>query len=197
MASAFLILHGLSGSGPGHWQRWLQERLTEAGHTVRFPDLPDPDSPDPETWRRELLAELAGLDGAQAAGGGGSDERVVICHSLSCITWLSACQEIRRPVERVALVAPPSLGARLRELEPFFPVTASATDVPNGAHHTRLVCSDNDPYCPEGAAALYGDPLDVPIDLIHGGGHLNVDAGLGPWPAMEAWAQGAKNGVET
>jgi predicted alpha/beta hydrolase family esterase len=30
-----------------------------------------------------------------------------------------------------------------------------------------------------------------------GGGHLNVDAGFGPWPAMEAWAQGAKNGVET
>jgi predicted alpha/beta hydrolase family esterase len=188
MASAFLILHGLSGSGPGHWQRWLQERLIEAGHTVRFPDLPDPDSPDPETWRRELLAELAGLD---------HRERVVICHSLSCITWLSACAEIRRPVDRVALVAPPSLGADLDEIEPFLPVTATAADVPNGAHHTRLVCSDNDPYCPEGAAALYGGPLDLPIDLIPGGGHLNVDAGFGPWPAIEAWAQGAKNGVET
>jgi predicted alpha/beta hydrolase family esterase len=188
MASAFLILHGLSGSGPGHWQRWLQERLTQAGQTVRFPDLPDPDTPDPDTWRRDVLAELAGLDGR---------ERVVICHSLSCITWLSACPEIERPVDRVALVAPPSLGAGLRELEPFFPVTATAEDVTNAADHTRLVCSGNDPYCPEGAASLYGGPLDLPIDLVPGGGHLNVDAGLGPWPAMEAWAQGAKNGVET
>jgi predicted alpha/beta hydrolase family esterase len=188
MASAFLILHGLSGSGPGHWQRWLQEQLTNAGHSVRFPDLPDPDTPDPNAWCRDVLAELAGLDGR---------ERVVICHSLSCITWLTVSQELERPVDRVALVAPPSLRAGLRELEPFFPVTATAADVTHAATHTRLVCSDNDPYCPEGAATLYGGPLDLPIDLVRGGGHLNVDAGLGPWPAMEAWAQGAKNGVDT
>jgi predicted alpha/beta hydrolase family esterase len=188
MAAAFLILHGLSGSGPGHWQRWLQERLTEAGHTVRFPDLPDPDTPDPDAWRRDALAELSGLDGA---------ERVVVCHSLSCIVWLSVAHEISQPVDRVALVAPPSLGANLAEIEPFFPVTATPQDVAGAAAHTRLVCSDDDPYCPEGATALYGRPLDLPTDLLPGGGHLNVDAGFGPWPAMEAWAQGAKNGVET
>jgi predicted alpha/beta hydrolase family esterase len=188
MASAFLILHGLSGSGPGHWQPWLADRLTQAGHAVRFPDLPDADRPDPEAWLRELLAELERLDG---------DERVVICHSLSCITWLAACAQLDRPVDRVALVAPPSLGAGLPELVPFFPVTASAQDVARAAGRTQLVCADNDPYCPEGAAELYGEPLALPTDVHPGGGHLNVDAGLGPWPAMEAWAQGAKNGVET
>src|SRR3954453_21219265 len=92
MASAFLILHGLSGSGPGHWQRWLAERLAQDGHAVRFPDLPDPDNPDPQAWTRELLAELANLDGG---------ERVVICHSLSCITWLAASGDIPEPVDRV------------------------------------------------------------------------------------------------
>jgi uncharacterized protein len=188
MASAFLILHGLSGSGPGHWQRWLAERLTNAGHAVRFPDLPEPDTPDPEAWLREVHAELASLDG---------DERVVICHSLSCIAWLAACPEIEPPVERVALVAPPSLGAGLPEILPFFPVTTTAREVARAATDTRLVCADDDPYCPEGAATLYGGPLDLPTDLHPGGGHLNVDSGLGPWPAMEAWAQGAKNGVET
>jgi hypothetical protein len=188
MASAFLILHGLGGSGPGHWQRWLAERLVQGGHSVRFPDLPDPDSPDPERWKHDAQAELAQLEG---------DDRVVICHSLSCITWLALSTEIQRPVRRVALVAPPSVNAGLPELVPFFPVMATAQDVAAAAGHTRLVCSDNDPYCPEGAAALYGGPLDLPIDLRPGDGHLNVDAGLGPWPAMEAWAQGAKNGVET
>ena len=188
MGSAFLILHGLSGSGPGHWQRWLQERLQRAGETVRFPDLPSADTPDPDAWRRAVLDELADLD---------ADACVVACQSLSCITWLAVAPELTRPVERVALVAPPSPGAGLPELEPFFPVTATAADVAGAARHTRLVCSDDDPYCPEGASALYGVPLDLPIDLHAGRGHLNVDAGLGPWPAMEAWAQGAKNGVET
>jgi len=180
MASAFLILHGLSGSGPGHWQRWLLERLTQTGHAVRFPDLPDPDTPDPDSWRREVLAELALLDG---------HERVVICHSLSCVTWLAVAQELQRPVDRVALVAPPSLRSGLRELEPFFPVTAAAADVASAAAHTRLVCSDNDPYCPEGAADLYGHPLGVPVDLLSGRGHLNPEAGFGPWPAAEEWAR--------
>jgi predicted alpha/beta hydrolase family esterase len=188
MTAAFLILHGLGGSGPGHWQRWLIERLEQAGHAVRFPDLPEPDRPDPAAWMRELLGELARLEG---------DERVVICHSLSCITWLAACEQIERPVDRVALVAPPSLGAGLPELIPFFPVIATAQDVARAARQTRLVCADDDSYCPEGAAALYGGPLAVPIDLQPGRGHLNLDSGLGPWPAMEAWAQGAKNGVET
>jgi predicted alpha/beta hydrolase family esterase len=188
MASAFLILHGLSGSGPGHWQRWLADRLTQAGHAVRLPELRDADTPDPEVWLGELRAELERLDG---------DERVVICHSLSCITWLAACTQLDSPVDRVALVAPPSPGAGLPELVPFFPVTATAQDVARGAHRSRLICADNDPYCPEGAAALYGGPLALPTDLHPGRGHLNVDAGLGPWPAMEAWAQGAKNGVET
>jgi len=188
MAAAFLILHGLGGSGPGHWQRWLHDRLTQDGRAVVFPELPDPETPDPAAWRREVLGALARLDG---------NDPIVICHSLSCITWLSVAHELSRPVQRAALVAPPSLGSGLPELEPFFPVTASAQDVAGAAGHTRLVCSDDDPYCPEGAAALYGAPLGLPVDLLPGRGHLNVRAGFGPWPAMEAWAQGAKKGVET
>src|SRR3954447_10907237 len=145
MPSAFLILHGLGGSGPEHWQRWLAARLEQTGHRVRFPDLPDNEAPDPETWQRVVVDELDRLDG---------DERVVLCHSLSCITWCAVSQELERPVDRVALVAPPSLGAGLPELEPFFPVIVTARDLAGAARRTRLVCSDNDPYCPEGAAAL-------------------------------------------
>jgi predicted alpha/beta hydrolase family esterase len=188
MPSAFLMLHGLGGSGPEHWQRWLGERLRGAGHGVQVPDLPEPDAPDPSAWERAVTAALAELEG---------DERVVICHSLSCLTWLAVCGRLERPVDRVALVAPPSAAAGVPEILSFFPITATAADVARAAGETRLVCSDNDRYCPEGAAELYGEPLALQIDLHPGGGHLNVDSGFGPWPAMEAWAQGAKNGVET
>src|SRR4051812_10984939 len=129
MAPAFLILHGLSGSGPGHWQPWLAERLRADGHEVHFPDLPEPDTPDPEAWGRELLSALEGVEG---------DERVVICHSLSCIAWLAACGQIERPVDRVALVAPPSAASGLTEIVPFFPVSATAQDVAQAARQTRL-----------------------------------------------------------
>ena len=62
-------------------------------------------------------------------------------------------------------------------LAPFFEVP----DIEGG----RIVCSDNDPYCPEGAHTLYPGPAD----LLEGQGHINPDAGYGPWPAVEAWAR--------
>ena len=69
MSSAFLLLHGLYGSSPEHWQHWLAPRLQSVGHQVRFPQLPDADSPDAAAWQDALLDELAALDG---------DERVVL-----------------------------------------------------------------------------------------------------------------------
>ena len=48
------------------------------------------------------------------------------------------------------------------------------------------MCSDNDPYCPEGAVSLYPAP---PTICCPAQGHINPDAGYGPWPAVEAWAR--------
>jgi predicted alpha/beta hydrolase family esterase len=61
-------------------------------------------------------------------------------------------------------------------------------DLPR-ADGVRLVCSDADPYCPEGAGTLYGAPLGIPVDLIPGRGHINLDAGYGPWRSVEAWCR--------
>jgi predicted alpha/beta hydrolase family esterase len=59
------------------------------------------------------------------------------------------------------------------------------------ADTTRLVCSDDDPYCPaRGAAEHWARPLDLEVDELPGAGHLNVEAGYGPWPAMEDWCLG-------
>lgn len=203
-----LILHGWRGSEPGHWQCWLAGRLRARGVHVQFPTLPDCDMPCPEDWAAALHDELRAL----AAGDG---ERVVVCHSLGCVLWLREARRIRPElrVDRVVLVAPPCREAAVPEIAPFFPAGADAAAVAAAAAATRLVCSDDDPYCPgAGAAARWGRPLALPTDVLPGAGHLNVEAGYGPWPWMEAWvaagstgamtrpaqpaAQGAKNGAE-
>jgi predicted alpha/beta hydrolase family esterase len=175
VARSFLILHGYAGSGPGHWQTWLADRLARAGERVAYPELPEPDAPELPAWRSALEAELRALP----------DEPIVVCHSLSCILWLhhtaAAVREGGR-AERVLLVAPPSRTGVPDALASFFPVPVVE---PMG--NARLVCSDNDPYCPEGAAGLYGEPLRIPVDLLLGRGHLNPEAGYGPWPSVEAW----------
>src|SRR5688572_33377632 len=73
----YLILHGLEGSGPDHWQTWLAGRLRERGERVSYPNLPDPSDPHPADWDRALDEELALLEAP-----------VVLCHSLACLLWL-------------------------------------------------------------------------------------------------------------
>ena len=59
MARSFLILHGYAGSGPGHWQTWLADRLASAGERVAYPALPSPDAPLLTTWRSASWAGYA------------------------------------------------------------------------------------------------------------------------------------------
>ena len=171
-ARSYLILHGLGGSGPGHWQTWLAARLRADGERIAYPDLPDADMPSLHSWRGTLEGELGALP---------EGETIVICHSLACLLWLHHVADGGAQATRVLLAAPPSESADVPEIAGFFPAPLPAL---TGA---RVVCSDDDPYCPEGAEALYGRPLGVPTDVIPGAGHLNPEAGYGPWPAVEAW----------
>jgi predicted alpha/beta hydrolase family esterase len=180
LTRSFLILHGLEGSGPDHWQTWLAGRLRERGETVRYPDLPDPFDPKPEEWLAALQPELAALEG----------ERIVLCHSLACLLWLlNAHAGATDVADRVLLVAPPCTD----EVEPvvrFQPDGVTGDQVRAAARVTLMLCSDRDPYCPPGADTVFGDPLELDYEVIPGGGHLNTDAGYGPWPAVEKWATG-------
>jgi uncharacterized protein len=180
LARSFLILHGYEGSGPDHWQSWLARRLADAGERVAYPDLPDPFTPSLPAWRDALAAELRGGE-------------TVVAHSLACILWLHHCAA---PVAgdaaaRVLLVAPPSPAGAPDPIRSFFPVALDPAPVAAAATETRLVCSNDDGYCPEGAALLYGEPLALPVDLLAGAGHVNPAAGFGPWPEAEAWCYGA------
>jgi hypothetical protein len=147
---------------------------------VRYPDLPEPFDPEPREWLTALRPELAALDG----------ERIVLCHSLACLLWLLHARDGGDTVDRVLLVAPPCTD----DVEPvvrFRPDGVTAAQVRGAARSTRMLCSDADPYCPAGAASTFGESLQLDYEVIPGGGHLNTDAGYGPWPDVEEWALGA------
>jgi predicted alpha/beta hydrolase family esterase len=187
MARRFLILHGWQGSGAGHWQTWLADRLAGRGEHVRYPSLPDADAPRADRWAAAMHAEL----GALAAAPG---ERVVLCHSLGGVLWLREAARVTPAarVHRVLLVAPPCPGGAPPEIAGFFPTGATPAALAGAAGDTRIVCATDDPYCPEGAASCWAAPLGLPADIVRGGGHLNPEAGFGPWPEMEAWALGER-----
>ena len=47
-----VIVHGYDGSGPGHWQRWLEAELRVRGIAVLIPNLPDPTAPQKDAEHR-------------------------------------------------------------------------------------------------------------------------------------------------
>ena len=180
----FLVLHGWQNRRPvGHWQWQLTEALRASGEHVLYPQFPSPDQPSLTDWSELLRAELAQL------GGG---ERIVVAHSLAVPLWLSVAGTLapRERVDRVLLVAPPApeVLARHREVADFARVVHDPGALAAGATTTRLAAADDDPYCPGGAATVYGH-LGLPVDVLPGAAHLDLDAGYGRWPAVEAWCR--------
>ncbi|MEU9113197.1 alpha/beta hydrolase [Streptomyces sp. NPDC048483] len=178
---SFLLLHGVENRRPaGHWQYDLAQRLRERGERVFYPQLPDPDRPALADWTEAIEAELGMMRG----------ERVVVCHSLACAAWfhVAAGRGGAPAADRVLLVSPPGPAAYSWDvIAGFSPASLDLTGLKLAAATPRLVCSDNDPYCPEGAAEVYGRPLGCEVDLLAGAGHVTVADGYGPWPSALDW----------
>jgi predicted alpha/beta hydrolase family esterase len=172
----FLLLHGLEGSGPDHWQSWLARRLAERGEHVRYPALPEADAPRLEAWLDALARELAPLP---------LQETTVLCHSLACLLWL---HHDGPAVARALLVAPPQPDLEVSPASGFRPAPLDR----GAARERRLVCSTDDPWCPPERSQRLADDLGAPVDWIEAGGHVNADGGFGPWPALEAWCLGER-----
>ena len=186
--TGFLVLHGWqSRRPPDHWHHLLVDALLADGHTVAYPQLPDPDQPALDAWLAVFSAGLATLPP--------DEERVVVAHSLGCLLWWQAAWRglVAPPVDRVLLVAPPTppVCEEIPELTGFtLPDEVDAADVAGASRvRTRLVCSDDDEYAPEGGDVAYADRFDLDVDLLAGQAHLNPDSGYGDWPAALAWCR--------
>ncbi|CAA9488946.1 MAG: hypothetical protein AVDCRST_MAG38-2510 [uncultured Solirubrobacteraceae bacterium] len=180
-ARRFLILHGIQNRRPpGHWHFWLAERLRSAGEQVIYPQLPAPDAPDIAAWLEVLRAELGML---------GDDERVVVCHSLACALWMAHCEEpaAAPPVDRTLLVAPPGPDVLAGLAPAFARPLPDPEEVRRTSGRLLIVASDADPYNHAGARRTHADPLGAELHSIPGAGHVAIEDGFGPWPAVERW----------
>jgi predicted alpha/beta hydrolase family esterase len=180
----FLVLHGWQNRRPrSHWQRSLVDGLRAGGEQVLYPQFPNPDRPSLPEWTQLLRAELDQL---------GSGERVVVAHSLGVTLWLHATALLTdsERVDRVVLVSPPSPTALApyEEVAEFARVRIDVAALERAATTTRLVYSDGDPYCPEGAVAVLA-PARLDADFIPGAAYINPDSGYGDWPPMADWCR--------
>lgn len=173
-----IIIHGYDGSGPGHWQRWLEDELRRRGVPVALPDLPDPTAPDKDRW----VAALADVISNAPA------PVVLVCHSLGCWAadhFLTAHGAAN--VRAALLVAPPSPYLLFEPVESFLPPPCRAEVWAPLAARTLLVASDNDDFTTPEEIADIAERLGTGLQIIHDGGHINLDSGYGPWPFAIEW----------
>lgn len=163
-----MILHGWGGSDFPHWQSWLAGELAKEYGTVSFFKFSTPDTPNLGMWKKQLVEHLQEFK-----------PNIVICHSLANTLWFHLCNsENFEMVEKLYLVAPPSLNCAIAELESFFPVT-----VPKNPHAKEilLITSTNDPYMSKQEAKILQDALGVEMKILQNAGHINSASGYGAW----------------
>ncbi len=171
MAKRVLLLHGWGGSNYPHWQSWLAGEVAKAYGCVSFLKLPNFDTPKLHEWLEAASKEFKQFQ-----------PDVVICHSLGNTLWFWLAQKgFVYEVEKLFLVAPPSLQCSIKELEEFFPV-----DIPKNlsAKEVELIVSDNDPYMGLDEAKMLQKELQCDMEILKNAGHINSESGFGAWPFM-------------
>ena len=168
MSKKVLILHGWGGSDFPHWQSWLAGELVKDYGKVSFLKFSNFDFPKLDVWKKELEDELKEFQ-----------PDIVVCHSLANTLWFHLCNDENiNKVEKLFLVAPPSINCDIKELEEFFPV-----EIPKNlnAKKTILVSSTNDPYMNQDEVKELQYSLDIEMKTLENAGHINADSGYDKW----------------
>jgi uncharacterized protein len=160
-----LILPGLNGSGPAHWQRWWLGQDRDA----RLVEQHDWERPELGAWLNTAALALEAWPGA-----------ILVAHSLACA--LVAHLADTRPdlsIGGALLVAPADVDDRLRtpiEAESFAPLPLERLPFP-----AIVVGSSNDPYVSIGRAMLFAYSWGARFVHLRDSGHINAESGFGPW----------------
>ena len=171
-----IIIHGFSGHAGIHWQQWLHDELTQQGHKVLMPDLPQSEHPDRQAWLGEVRQVLEGVDTSQL---------VMVGHSLGVVAALDFIEQLDGRVDGLVSVAgfAEDYGA---DMNSYFlsqkPIDFSK--IKNKLNWSAVIYGDNDPYVTPAALKYVADSLGVEPVVIPNGGHLNTESGFDKFPQL-------------
>ncbi len=161
-----LILPGLNGSGPDHWQSWWLR--AEAG--AKLVEQADWDNPSLDRWSERVANAVHAAPGA-----------VLVGHSLACSLIAHIARE--RPALQIGgalLVAPADVDDRdwtSPHVAGFGPMPLQPLPFP-----AIVVASRDDPYVAFERARGFADAWGARFVDLGESGHINALSGFGPWP---------------
>ncbi len=160
-----LLLPGLHGSGPGHWQRrWLAE-----AEDMILVEQDDWDRPDLEGWLARVERAVEDNPGATIAG-----------HSLGAVLAVHlATRRPDLPIAGLLLVAPADVDLHRRK-GPHVAAFAPLPTAPLG-RPAIVVASRDDPWMKFARSTVLADMWEAALIDVGRAGHVNADSGLGRW----------------
>ncbi|THF65157.1 RBBP9/YdeN family alpha/beta hydrolase [Pseudothauera rhizosphaerae] len=154
-----LIVPGLNGSGPTHWQSWFETLLPEA----RRVEQEDWSTAELARWRDRVLARIDGSVGRV----------VLVAHSFGCLASVAAAAEQPDRIAGALLVAP----ADPRKFGVGHLLPSGHLGFPS-----IVVASTDDPWVSLATARHWAGRWASRFINVGARGHINVDSGFGPWP---------------
>ncbi len=163
MKKRVLFVHGAGGYEEDKKLVASLRDALGAAYDVRYPKMPDEDSPEYEAWKSRIAKELTALDG----------EVILVGHSLGASILLKYLSEegVEKPVAGIFLIAPPYWGAEdwqvgEYELQENF-ASKLPKELPVFFYHSR-----DDEWVPFAHLALYREKLpQATIREFDGRGH--------------------------
>lgn len=162
-----LVIPGLHGSGPGHWQRHWAEEVEDA----RLVEQDDWDRPDLAAWSKRVIDAIEASPGA-----------FIAAHSLGAVLSVHlAAKRPDLPIAGLLLVAPADVD-RHCATRPGLATFAPLPLVPLG-RPAIVVASRNDPWMSLERARVLSDMWEAGFVDAGKVGHINAESGLGGWDA--------------
>lgn len=157
-----IIVPGWRDSGPGHWQSLWADTLPGALRVQQDDWI----TPSRSAWVAAIQRTILNQDGPV----------VIAAHSLGCIAITHLPPEASARIRGALLVAPAD-PERRGVLADFAPVPYQPLP-----YRSIIVASSNDPYCPVRTAGAYARAWGSEFVRLQLAGHINIEAGFGPWP---------------
>ena len=174
MHSDVLIVPGLGGSGPSHWQTLWQE-----AHGYQRVEQREWDTPSRAEWVETLERTLR----ARAR------PSVLVAHSLGCALVAHCClQPSAAKLVRAALLVSP---ADVDDPACTPDCTRDFAPLPlrRLPFESLVVASADDPFVSPARARELAQAWGADLEDIGNAGHINADSGLGAWPAGHRFLQ--------
>lgn len=173
-----VILHGTKGSPNINWFPWMKEKLEAHGVNVFTPSLPTPQNQSKDNWCSALREQAPDFN----------EDTILIGHSCGANLVLHILEAMERPVKYAALIGVVIAAIDDDEInklnETFINHDYQWNEIQSGAQHISIFHGTNDPYVPLSQPQTVAKALNINLQTIENGGHLNAAAGYTEFPKL-------------